>query len=157
MNLQSNPCCQREAKESCGLVGIYGHTGAVEKCFFGLHSLQHRGQESAGIAVSDGSEIVCHTGMGLVHEVFPASVQRKLTRKGNSAIGHVRYSTSGSSLLGNAQPILVEYSLGQMAVAHNGNLINAMLLRDEYEAHGHIFMGSSDSEIIIHLMAYVNI
>ncbi|MCF7957554.1 MAG: amidophosphoribosyltransferase [Phycisphaerae bacterium] len=153
MNLQSNVCCQREAKESCGLVGIYGHSGAVEKCFFGLHALQHRGQESAGISVSNGSEIICHTGMGLVHEVFPASVQHELTRKGNSAIGHVRYSTSGSSMLGNAQPILVEYSLGQMAVAHNGNLINALLLRDEYEAHGHIFIGSSDSEIIIHLMA----
>ncbi len=149
----SNLCSMREAKEACGLFGIYGDPGAVEKTYFGLHSQQHRGQESAGIAISDGEKIMAHTGMGLVGEVFPPPVQRSLSKLGNIAVGHVRYSTSGSSCGQNAQPMLVEYSLGQMAVAHNGNLVNAGILRDEYEAHGHIFMGSSDSEIIIHLMA----
>ncbi|MBN1764276.1 MAG: amidophosphoribosyltransferase [Sedimentisphaerales bacterium] len=142
-----------DAKEKCGLFGIYGDPAAVEKCYFGLHALQHRGQESAGMAVSDGETLNGHTGMGLVGEVFPTSVLRTMTPMGHSAIGHVRYSTSGSSRLENAQPLLVEYSRGQIAVAHNGNLINAMLLRDEYEAHGHIFKGTSDSEIIIHLLA----
>jgi len=143
----------QKTKESCGLAGIFNHPGAVEKCYFGLHALQHRGQESAGIAVSDGETLSCHTGMGLVGEVFTSSVRRQLSQKGNIAIGHVRYSTSGTSTINNAQPLLVEYSLGQMAVAHNGNLINAILLRDEYEAYGHIFKGTSDSEVITHLMA----
>ncbi len=142
-----------EPKEKCGLFAVYNSPGAVEKCYFGLHALQHRGQESAGIAASDGEVIRCHTGMGLVSDVFTTPVLRDLSTAGNIAIGHVRYSTSGSSCKENAQPLLVEYSLGQMAVAHNGNLINARLLRDEYEGHGHIFMGTSDSEIIIHLMA----
>jgi len=141
------------AKEKCGLFGIFGHPGAVEKCFFGLHALQHRGQESAGMAISDGESLYCHTGMGLVSEVFGKNVLRRLSNLGQSAIGHVRYSTSGSSRIENAQPLMAEYSLGQVAVAHNGNLINAMLLRDEYEAHGHIFKGTSDSEIIIVLLA----
>jgi amidophosphoribosyltransferase len=149
----SSNSSQRQAKENCGLVGVFGHPGAVEKCYFAMHALQHRGQESAGIAISDGQQLYGHTGMGLVNEVFAQPKQRQLSKLGNTAIGHVRYSTAGSSCLDNAQPLLVEYSLGQMAVAHNGNLINAMLLRDEYEAHGHIFKGTSDSEIITHLMA----
>lgn len=144
---------QYEAKEKCGLFGIFGHPSAVEKCYFGLHALQHRGQESAGIAVSDGELLHCHTGMGLVGEVFPSKVLRSISQKGHTVIGHVRYSTSGSSRLENAQPLMAEYSMGQIAVAHNGNLINAMLLRDEYEAYGHIFKGTSDSEIIVHLLA----
>ena len=142
-----------EVKEKCGLFGIFAHPGAVEMCYFGLHALQHRGQESAGMAISDGQTLYGHTGMGLVGEVFPQARLRQMSPLGNSAIGHVRYSTSGSSRLENAQPLLVEYSIGQIAVAHNGNLINANLLRDEYEAYGHIFKGTSDSEIIIHLMA----
>lgn len=142
-----------EAKEHCGVFGVYGHVGAAELCYFGLHALQHRGQESAGMAISDGDILRCHTGMGLVSEVFPQSRLRELSHLGQTAIGHVRYSTSGSSSIGNAQPLLAEYSMGQVAVAHNGNLINAGLLRDEYEAHGHIFKGTSDSEIIIHLLA----
>jgi len=141
------------AKEKCGVFGIFGHPHAVEKCYFGLHALQHRGQESAGIAISDGEYLHAHTGMGLVSDVFPQHKLRQITDLGQTAIGHVRYSTAGSSRLENAQPLLVEYSLGQVAVAHNGNLINAALLRDEYEAHGHIFKGTSDSEIIIHLLA----
>lgn len=143
----------RHTKEKCGLFGVYGHAGAAEMCYFGLHSLQHRGQESAGIAITDGEIIHCTTGMGLVSEVFPQHRLRQLSQLGRTAIGHVRYSTSGSSFIGNAQPLLAEYSMGQLAVAHNGNLINAGLLRDEYEAYGHIFKGTSDSEIIIHLLA----
>jgi amidophosphoribosyltransferase len=142
-----------DKKEYCGLFGIYGDAQAVEKTYFGLHSLQHRGQESAGIASTDGSFIRCHTGMGTVSRVFRAA-SGLLDKLANPvAIGHVRYSTSGSSLAVNAQPFLSEYSRGQVAVAHNGNLINASLLRDEYEAYGHIFKSTCDTEIIIHLLA----
>lgn len=105
------------------------------------------------MAISDGQRLYGHTGMGLVSEVFTQARLRNMAPLGQTAIGHVRYSTSGSSRLENAQPILVEYSLGQVAIAHNGNLVNASLLRDEYEAYGHIFKGTSDSEIIIHLLA----
>ena len=143
-----------DAKEKCGLFGIVGHPRAVEMCYFGLHALQHRGQESAGIALSDGETLHGHTGMGLVSDVFPPEKLRQMSASSAKiAIGHVRYSTAGSSRIENAQPLLFEYSLGQIGIAHNGNLINAMLLRDEYEAHGHIFRGTSDSEIIIHLLA----
>ncbi len=142
-----------EKKEECGLFAIYGDPEAVQKTYFGLHSLQHRGQESAGIASSDGEIISCYTGMGHVSRVF-RSGRGILERLHNSiAIGHVRYSTSGSSNPSNAQPLLTEYSRGQIAVAHNGNLINASLLRDEYEAYGHIFKSSNDTEIIVHLLA----
>jgi len=140
-------------KEKCGLFGIFNNPGAVEKTYFGLHALQHRGQESAGIAISDGKTLYHHRGMGLVSEVFPQSVLRQMGARGRSAIGHVRYSTAGSSRPENAQPMLVEYSQGQIAVAHNGNLINAMLLRHEYEQHGHIFQTTNDTEIVIHLLA----
>lgn len=142
-----------DKKENCGLFGIFGDSDAAEKTFFALHSLQHRGQESAGIATSNGQSILCHTGMGHVARVFRsgAAVLDKL--KNPMAIGHVRYSTSGSTNLTNAQPFLSEYSRGQIAVAHNGNLINASLLRDEYEAYGHIFKSTSDTEIIVHLLA----
>ena len=142
-----------DKKENCGVVGIFDHPNASDYCILAMHSLQHRGQESAGIAVSDGDTIRGHNGMGLVSDVFPRDLQQQLTNWGDTAIGHVRYSTAGSSNIANAQPMLVEYSLGQMAVAHNGNLVNAMLLRDEYEAHGHIFQGTSDTEVIIHLIA----
>lgn len=149
-----------DAKEKCGLFGVFlpktgsgGHEVA-EMCYFGLHALQHRGQESAGIAVGNGQEIHGQTGMGLVSEIFSKSRLTQLAKDNpHIAIGHVRYSTSGSSKLENAQPLLFEYSLGQIAIAHNGNLVNARLLRDEYEAYGHIFRGTSDSEVIIHLMA----
>jgi amidophosphoribosyltransferase len=142
-----------DKKENCGLFGVFGDPDAVNKTFFGLYSLQHRGQESAGIASSDGEYIQCYTGMGTVGRVFRTSsgILEKLA--GPMAIGHVRYSTSGSSNLLNSQPLLIEYSRGQMAIAHNGNLINASLLRDEYEAYGSIFKSTSDTEIIAHLMA----
>lgn len=142
-----------DKKEECGIFGIYGDSDAVHKTYYALHSLQHRGQESAGIASSDGEYIHSYTGMGHVSRVFRAG-RGILERLDNPmAIGHVRYSTTGTSNPTNAQPFLSEFSQGQVAVAHNGNLINASLLRDEYEAYGHIFKSTSDTEIIVHLMA----
>jgi amidophosphoribosyltransferase len=139
--------------ESCGLFGIFGDDEAVQKTYVGLYGLQHRGQESAGIASSDGEFIQCYTGMGTVGRVFRRE-SRLLTKLANPiAIGHVRYSTTGSSTPRNNQPLLSEYSRGQVAVAHNGNLINAGLLRDEYEAYGSLFKSTSDTEIITHLLA----
>ncbi|MCG3178803.1 MAG: Amidophosphoribosyltransferase [Phycisphaerae bacterium] len=140
-----------DKKEYCGLFGVYGRPDAAHLCYQGLYSLQHRGQESAGIAAADGQTIRTHTGMGLVGEVFDQGSLGQLA--GNMAIGHVRYSTTGSSGLRNAQPLTVEYSRGPVSVAHNGNLINAQLLRDEYEAYGHIFQTTSDTEVIVALMA----
>jgi amidophosphoribosyltransferase len=142
-----------EKKEYCGLFGIYGDPEAVQKAYFGLYSLQHRGQESAGIASSDGEYIRCYSGMGHVSRVFRAGRGWLEKLRNSMAIGHVRYSTTGSSNPLNAQPFLSEYSRGQVAVAHNGNLINASLLRDEYEAYGHIFKSTNDTEIIVHLLA----
>ena len=142
-----------QKKENCGLFGIFGDSQAVQKTYLGLHSLQHRGQESAGIASSDGEFIQCYTGMGMVNRVFRSGsgVLEKLQNP--IAIGHVRYSTTGSSKAINSQPLLSEYSRGQVALAHNGNLINAQLLRDEYEAYGSIFKSTSDTEVIAHLLA----
>jgi len=142
-----------QKREECGIFGIFGDPEAVTKTYYGLHSLQHRGQESAGIASSDGENIKCFTGMGQVSRVFRAGRNYLEKLRNPSAIGHVRYSTTGSSNPANAQPFLGEYSQGQVAVAHNGNLINASLLRDEYEAYGHIFRSTNDTEIIVHLMA----
>jgi len=140
-------------EENCGLFGIFGDSEAVQKTYVGLYSLQHRGQESAGIASSDGEFIQCHTGIGTVGRVFRRE-SGLLTKLANPiAIGHVRYSTTGSSTHRNNQPLLSEYSRGQVAVAHNGNLINAGLLRDEYEAYGSLFKTTSDTEIITHLLA----
>ncbi len=140
-------------KENCGLFGIFGDPEAVQKTYFGLHSLQHRGQESAGIASSDGELIQCYKGMGTVRRVFRSGRDSLEKLHNPIAIGHVRYSTAGSSKAINSQPLLCEYSRGQVAVAHNGNLINAALLRDEYEAYGSIFKSTSDTEIITHLIA----
>ncbi len=142
-----------EKKESCGLFGIFGDEEAVQKTFFGLHSLQHRGQESAGIASSNADLIQCHTGMGMIGRVFRAGSGLLEKLANPIAIGHVRYSTTGSSKAINSQPLLAEYSRGQVAVAHNGNLVNSSLLRDEYEAYGSIFKSTCDTEIIIHLLA----
>jgi amidophosphoribosyltransferase len=142
-----------EKKEYCGLFGIFGDSDAAQKTYFGLHSLQHRGQESAGIASSDGKNLQCYTGMGTVRRVFRRGREVFDKLPGSAAIGHVRYSTSGASSPVNSQPLLAEYSQGQVAVAHNGNLINAARLRDEYEAYGSIFKSTSDTEIITHLLA----
>jgi len=138
-------------REACGLVGIIGHPRAAERAFYGLFALQHRGQESAGIAVRSSRGLNGHTGMGLACDVFTAAALATL--EGDAAIGHVRYSTTGSSSLRNAQPLLVDYARGQLAVGHNGNLVNAGSLRKELEASGSIFQTTTDSEIIIQLMA----
>ncbi len=138
-------------RHHCGLFGIYGDPEAVEKTYLALYSQQHRGQESAGICSSDGQEISRYVGMGLVTDVF--SRDRLEQARNPIAIGHVRYSTTGSSSNVNIQPLLVTYSRGQMAVGHNGNLINAKLLRDQYEQSGAIFQTTSDTEVIVHLMA----
>jgi len=144
---------ESEKKENCGLFGIYGDPQAVQKCYFGIHSLQHRGQESAGIASSDGEQIRCYRGAGTVRRVFRTGSGILERLQNPIAIGHVRYSTSGGNQPQNCQPMLAEYSRGQVAVAHNGNLINAALLRDEYEAYGSIFNSTNDTEIISHLLA----
>lgn len=142
-----------DKKENCGLFGVFGDPDAAQKTFYALHSLQHRGQESAGMATSNGDVISCHVGMGHTTRVFRGGKDVLTMLKNPMAIGHVRYSTSGSRNLANAQPLLSEYSRGQVAVAHNGNIINASLLRDEYEAYGNIFKTTNDTEIIIHLLA----
>jgi len=142
-----------DKKENCGLFGIFGDADAVRKTYFGLHSLQHRGQESAGIASSDGESLQCYTAMGTVSRVFRSGTDIFDKLANSIAIGHVRYSTTGASRAVNSQPLLAEYSRGQVAVAHNGNLINAPLLHDEYEAYGSIFKSTSDTEVIIHLLA----
>ena len=138
-------------RDHCGVFGIFGHEQAAELTYLGLFALQHRGEESAGIAVTDGNQMNLHKQLGLVGDAFPKSVLRSL--KGNAAIGHVRYSTTGSTTLSNAQPYMVDYSRGKVAIAHNGNLVNAHILRSELEAYGSIFGSTSDSEIFVHLMA----
>lgn len=137
----------------CGVFAVYGHPDAALLTYYGLFALQHRGQESAGIVVHDGSKSTfkMQKGMGLVANVFQDQSFENL--KGTQAIGHVRYSTAGSSSLLNAQPLSAETSRGQLAIAHNGNLINAARLRAELEMQGSIFQATSDSEVILHLLA----
>src|SRR3954470_4066977 len=141
-----------EKKEKCGLFGVWGTEEASQICYQGLFAQQHRGQESAGIAVTDGVVLNGHMGMGLVSQVFTPRVLRE-ELAGRAGIGHVRYSTTGSSKLCNAQPLLRQFHMGPVAVAHNGNLINAGALRREYESQGHIFQSTTDTEIIVHLLA----
>jgi amidophosphoribosyltransferase len=138
-------------REACGIIGIFGHPEAANIAYLGLYALQHRGQESAGIVTSDGCSLSIEKGMGLVAEVF--SEQRLGRLQGRSAIGHVRYSTAGSSDLANAQPFLASYRQGSLALAHNGNLVNLDPLRAKLEAEGAIFSSTSDSEVIVHLIA----
>jgi amidophosphoribosyltransferase len=139
-------------KHYCGVFGIFNHPKAAELTYFGLYALQHRGQESAGIVTYDGGgKFRSHLGMGLVPQIFKADTLEKLP--GDMAIGHCRYSTTGSSELRNAQPLTMDCKRGQIAIAHNGNLTNAAHLRDELESRGSIFQTSVDSEIILHLMA----
>lgn len=140
-----------EMKEKCGVFGIFNHTKAADLTYYGLHALQHRGQESAGIVVSDGKTFRHHRGMGLVTQVFSRDTLDALS--GNMAIGHVRYSTSGESLLQNAQPLVFKYSGGDLAVAHNGNLVNARIERNVLQQQGSIFQTTTDTEIIAHLIA----
>jgi amidophosphoribosyltransferase len=138
--------------EECGIFGVYNHPEASNLTYLGLYALQHRGQESCGIVSSDGALLHAHKRMGLVADVFGnQEIFKKLP--GRSAIGHVRYSTAGASVEKNVQPIMVDYSRGSIAVAHNGNLVNAQLLKAELEAYGSIFQTTMDTEIIIHLLA----
>jgi amidophosphoribosyltransferase len=138
-------------KHYCGIFGVFGHPNAAELTHYGLFALQHRGQESAGIATSDGQQLRVHRGMGLVSQVFNNEILKGLP--GHIAIGHTRYSTTGSSHLRNAQPLPADSARGQIAIAHNGNLTNAAQLREQLEGKGSIFQTTVDSEIILHLMA----
>ena len=137
--------------EECAVMGVYGHPEAANMVYLGLYALQHRGQESSGIVSSDGKILISHRQMGLVADIFKEDVIKRL--EGPSAIGHNRYSTTGQSHLRNAQPFVVEYSQGPIAIAHNGNLVNAQVLREELETSGSIFQSTSDTEVIIHLIA----
>ncbi|HUQ07201.1 MAG TPA: amidophosphoribosyltransferase [Kofleriaceae bacterium] len=136
----------------CGIFGIHGHDEAANIAYLGLHALQHRGQESAGVVAGDRG-LRRHVGMGLVSDVFDEKTLSRLP--GRAAIGHVRYSTAGSSELRNAQPFLFDYAGGSVSIAHNGNLVNAEELRTRLEAAGSIFQTTSDTEVIVHLMAKV--
>ena len=137
--------------DECGVVGVYGHPDAANLAYLGLYALQHRGQESAGIAASSNGKMHLEVGMGLVADVFSDVRLKKLP--GNIAVGHNRYSTTGVSKVKNAQPCLIEYSSGTMAMGHNGNLVNASEIRKELGAAGAIFQSTNDSEVIVHLMA----
>jgi amidophosphoribosyltransferase len=138
-------------RDECGVVGVHGHAEASTIAYLGLYALQHRGQESAGICTGHGGEQFVHRAMGLVSEVFH---ERTLARlPGRHAIGHVRYSTSGESRLVNAQPICANTDAGPVAIAHNGNLVNARAVRKELEGRGAIFSTTSDSEVVLHLLA----
>ena len=138
-------------KDECGVFGIFGHPEAANLTYLGLYALQHRGQESAGIVAADGARIRASRAMGQVAEAFSEATLEKLP--GHLAIGHTRYSTAGESKLENAQPFLIDCAHGQIAVAHNGNLVNARELRDELVRDGSIFQTGSDTEVILHLYA----
>jgi amidophosphoribosyltransferase len=138
-------------QEACGVVGVFGHPEAANLTYLALYALQHRGQESAGIVSCHDGGLLVHRGMGLVADVFDQETLRKLG--GSSAIGHVRYSTAGGSLMRNAQPFVVGYRGGGLAIAHNGNLVNSHLIRDELEARGSLFQSTMDTEVIVHLVA----
>ncbi|HWU90465.1 MAG TPA: amidophosphoribosyltransferase, partial [Kofleriaceae bacterium] len=135
----------------CGVFGIHGHDEAANIAYLGMHALQHRGQESAGLVAAHDGRLRRHVAMALVSDAFDRQALAKLP--GSAAIGHIRYSTAGSSELRNAQPFVFEYAGGSLAIAHNGNLVNADELRAELEAQGSIFQTSSDTEVIVHLMA----
>jgi amidophosphoribosyltransferase len=137
--------------DQCGLFGVFGHPEAAHLAYMGLYALQHRGQESAGIAASDGTRVRLEKSMGLVNDVFTEPMLDALA--GDRAIGHVRYSTSGDTVATNAQPYLIDCHRGPIAVGHNGNLVNAVILRRELEAAGSIFQSTSDTEVILHLYA----
>lgn len=138
-------------REECGIFGIFGHPDAANMAYLGLYALQHRGQEAAGIVSSDGKKLYCEKSMGLVADIFTEDRIKMLP--GHAAIGHNRYSTTGDSISINIQPILVNFALGGLAIGHNGNLVNAGILKDELEAYGSIFQSTMDSEVIIHLIA----
>lgn len=135
----------------CGVIGIYNHREASTLAYLGLYALQHRGQESAGIVTTDGQRFYNHNAMGHVADIYNRASLKKL--KGRTAIGHVRYSTTGESLAINCQPFMINYSRGYLAVAHNGNIVNSEQIRAEFEAHGAIFQSTVDTEVILHMLA----
>jgi len=142
---------EERPREECGIFAVYGHEDASKLAYFGLYALQHRGQESSGIVASDGRRVVEHKAMGLVPDIFGEEILQGL--KGHTALGHVRYSTTGSSLLVNAQPLMVQHLGRTLAIAHNGNLVNARLIREHLEDQGSLFQTTTDSEIVLHLIA----
>ncbi|MFO7612802.1 MAG: amidophosphoribosyltransferase [Clostridia bacterium] len=148
-----NDFTMEKMKEACGVFGIINNDNfdVARLTYYGLYSLQHRGQESAGIAVRNDNTILCHKDMGLAHEVFDKVILNQL--EGSVAIGHVRYSTTGASEIQNAQPLVLRYKNGNMAIAHNGNLVNAAELRDELEGQGAIFQSTNDTEVIANLIS----
>jgi len=137
----------------CGIVGVFNHPEASRIAYLGLYALQHRGQEAAGIVSSDQGKLIAHRRMGLVGDIFDETTLNGLS--GKLAIGQVRYSTSGASHAKNIQPLVFDYAHGGIAIAHNGNLVNAKVLKDEFEAHGSIFQSTTDTEVIIHLLASI--
>jgi amidophosphoribosyltransferase len=145
------PGIERRPREECGVFAVYGQEDAAKLTYFGLYALQHRGQESAGIVTSDGKTVMKHKAMGLVPDIFDEQLLDKL--KGHLALGHVRYSTTGSSLLVNAQPFKIQYAGKTIAIAHNGNLVNAHKIRTALEKKGSIFQTTMDSEVVLHLAA----
>ena len=145
---------ESEVRDKCGIVGIYSQdkkTGVASQIYYALYALQHRGQESAGISTFNGNDILTHRGMGLVCDVFNPEKLEEL--KGNVGIGHVRYSTTGESRIENSQPFWSEFQGGKIAIAHNGDIINSMELREELEEEGHSFVSTTDSEVICHLLS----
>src|SRR5204862_352522 len=138
-------------REECGVFGIFGHPEAANMTYLGLYALQHRGQESAGIASSDGQRLRVSRAMAYVNEAFDEDVLASLV--GSMAVGHVRYSTAGSSHLANAGPLVIDCAHGEIAICHNGNLVNATELKDEMVRNGAIFQTTTDSEVILHLYA----
>lgn len=139
-------------KDECAVFGIYGHKEAANLTYLGLYALQHRGQESSGIVSSNGEHFYQEKAMGLVADIYSKEVLKRLP--GYMAIGHNRYSTAGDSHLKNVQPLTVNFAFGNLALSHNGNLINATMLRNELEAYGSIFQSTTDSEVIVHLIAH---
>src|SRR5688572_9167469 len=138
-------------REECGVFGIYGHTEAAKLTYLGLYALQHRGQESAGIATSDGTRLRAVREMGYVNEIFDQATIATLP--GHIAIGHTRYSTAGESKLSNAQPIVIECVHGPVGICHNGNIVNANELKETLVKQGSIFQTNSDTEVVLHLYA----
>ncbi|MCD6430357.1 MAG: amidophosphoribosyltransferase [Deltaproteobacteria bacterium] len=135
----------------CGIIGVYNHPEASNLAYLGLYAMQHRGQESAGIISTDGNDFYSHKSMGLVADIFPLEKIESL--RGSMAIGHVRYSTTGASLLNNSQPFMINYAHGTLAIAHNGNLVNAEEIKQDLVIKGSIFQSSMDTEVIMHLIA----
>src|SRR5262250_1179940 len=151
-SLRTNPFDDDHLREECGVFGIYGHPDSAAHTVLGLHALQHRGQEAAGIVAFDGRQFNAHRALGHVADNFNSeNIIDRL--KGHSAIGHTRYATTGATILRNVQPLFAELEFGGFAVAHNGNLTNALTLRRELQKRGCLFQSTSDTEVVTHLIA----